>query len=167
MNSCNFFVKLKNITIPSKFLLKKYYNQFKKDKITIIYNNGNYIFVDKSCNNFEELFDVLSNEILTEDNVVIILHDKEMYFNDCFQNNCFYKTKNQINISCIKNNFMDSINLINKQKYQPLFEMFLKNNAYIEMETHCIRTYGNFVNMQGYLTTNKIEITYPLMLTNN
>jgi hypothetical protein len=108
---------------------------------------------------------VLKNEILKEDNLVIIFHDEDgNYFSDLYKNNCFYKTKQNINISQNNNNCIDTINLINKKKYKALFEMFLKDNSYIEIGTDFINFYGCFENENGYLTTRKIIKTYPLAL---
>lgn len=153
-DTCEIIIKNKNIKLPEPDFLERFYKQFKYKYITLIYNNGNYVYVDKECENLDLVLEDFYKDIKTEDMLVMLFHNQQKgYYTDC-SDNLFYKTKRKIiisqkNISCI-----DLLLTFDKNKFSPLFDMFLKNNRYIEIDYHSMYLYGSFVcSNQLYCST--------------
>ena len=168
MDNCEFFVKKRNEKMPDSDLIMQCHKEFGLKFITLIFNNGKHIFVDKEKENILDFVEDLYSDVTEKDDFIIIFHNEiNNYYNDYEKSKLFYRTKNIIGVSHNECNCIDEIINIDKNRYDSLFQMFLHDNSYIEISINSINIYGSFEIDNGYYLSKKVNIEKENITTDN
>lgn len=160
MEHCEIFIKKQNIQMPNSDIIMKCYEKFGYKYITLFFIKGKYIFIDKEIENPIEFIEELYKDVNEKDGFVIVFHNEnQSNYYDINKERLFYRTTQTIAISKNDCNCLNNVLNIDKDKYNPLFQMFLHDNFYIEINTNCIKTYGNYFKYKNYICSSQLEET--------
>ena len=157
MHQCDLIIKNKNIDLPDKEFILNSYNQLKRKYITSIYNNGHCVFIDKECETINPFLEDFYKDVNKEDISIIIFHNEKDGYYTNLSEKFFYRTNHKVAVSRNQIIPIECLLTLNKEKFSPLFNMFLDDNLYIELSINSICLYGNFYKHNGILTSFEIK----------